>query len=323
MQQIIFTEEEAATGAPSGAFGITLGMIAPTILAHGTDEQRRHLPRMLGGEELWCQLFSEPGAGSDLAGMRTRADRDGDEWIVTGQKVWTSGGHYADWGYLIARTDPEMPKHRGLTAFLLPMDREGVTVRPLRQMTGGANFNEVFLDQVRIPDADRLDAAGSGWRVALTTLMNERFSAGAMAGGSDLVAAVGRLARDLGRSSDPTVRDRLAQLHIWAEVMRFTGYRSLTAISKGAVPGPEGSIAKLAATRLLRAAADLGVEIAGPDGMLAGDWSDLVCGVPGMRLGGGTDEIMKNIVAERVLGLPGEPRLDKDLPFAASVPTAS
>jgi acyl-CoA dehydrogenase len=242
--------------------------------------------------------------------------RDGDEWVLNGQKVWTSGAQYADWGYLLARTDFDAPKHRGLTAFMLPMSSAGVTVRPLRQMTGGASFNEVFFEDVRIPDDQRLDAEGAGWRVALTTLMNERFSAGEMGGGAGIVAALRGLARERGANTDPVVRQQIAQLHMYAEVMRFTSYRSLTALSRGSVPGPEGSIAKLAATRLLRASGDLGAALSGPFGTLTGEWAALVCGAPGMRLGGGTDEVMRNIIAERVLGLPGEPRTDKDVPFA-------
>jgi alkylation response protein AidB-like acyl-CoA dehydrogenase len=325
MHQIIFNQEESRVDVATGAFDITLGMIAPTILTHGTDEQRQHVPRMLRGDELWCQLFSEPAAGSDLAGLRTSAVRDGDEWVVNGQKVWTSGAHYADWGYLLARTDPSVPKHRGLTAFILPMDTPGITVRPLRQMTGGANFNEVFFEDVRVPDSQRLGAEGSGWHVALTTLMNERFSVGDMRGAADIVTALKDLARDRGIHADPVARQALARLYTYAEVLRYTSYRSLTALSRGAVPGPEGSVAKLAATRLLRAGAELAAVLNGPYATLAGEWASLVCGTPGLRIAGGTDEVMRNIIGERVLALPAEPRIDKDVAFAAAptVPAGS
>ena len=317
MEEIIFSQEEQRYDVETGAFLITLGMIAPTLMVHGTDEQRAHVARMLSGDEVWCQLFSEPTAGSDLAGMRTRAVRDGDEWVVNGQKVWTSGAHYSDWGYLQARSDFDVPKHAGLTAFILPMDAPGVTVRPLRQMTGGASFNEVFFDDVRIPDANRLDAPGHGWRVAVTTLMNERFSVGANTTGSRTWGGLLRLAREAGRTDDPIVRQRLAQIHIGLETMRFNGYRALTAISKGGAPGPEGSIGKLALVRVLAAMSALMVELSGPAGTLDGAVSRWCAGIPGVRIGGGTDEVMRNIIGERVLGLPPEPRSgDKTTPFS-------
>ncbi|MEW6475793.1 MAG: acyl-CoA dehydrogenase family protein [Actinomycetota bacterium] len=307
MEEIIFAEEEQRFDVETGAFLISLGMIAPTLMTHGTDEQRAHVARILSGEEVWCQLFSEPTAGSDLAAMRTRAGRDGDVWVVNGQKVWTSGAHYSDWGYLLARSDFDVPKHAGLTAFILPMDTPGVTVRPLRQMTGGASFNEVFFDDVRIPDAHRLDAPGNGWRVALTTLMNERFSVGGNTTGFRSWGALLRLAREAGRVDDPIVRQRLAEIHIGLEVLRFNGYRALTAISQGGVPGPEGSIGKLALVRVMTAMSALIMELAGPAGTLQSVESQWCLGVPGVRIGGGTDEVMRNIIGERVLGLPREP----------------
>ncbi|HYH49330.1 MAG TPA: acyl-CoA dehydrogenase family protein [Acidimicrobiia bacterium] len=317
MQDIIFAQEEQRFDVPTGAFLITLGMIAPTVMTHGTDEQRAHVARMLAGDEVWCQLFSEPSAGSDLAGMRTRAVRDGDEWVINGQKVWTSGAHYSDWGYLQTRSDFDAPKHAGLTAFVLPMDTPGVTVRPLRQMTGGASFNEVYFDDVRLPDAARLGGEGEGWRVALTTLMNERFSVGANTTGFRSWGGLLRLARDAGRLDDPIVRQRLAQIHIGLETLRFNGYRALTAISKGGAPGPEGSIGKLALVRVLAQMSTLVMELKGAAGTLHSVESQWCVGIPGVRIGGGTDEVMRNIIGERVLGLPPEPSpWDKTTPFS-------
>lgn len=314
IQEIIFEQEERRFDVATGAFGITLGMVAPTLIAHGNEVQRAHVPRMLSGDEIWCQLFSEPNAGSDLAAMRTSATRDGDDWLITGQKVWTSGAHYADWGYLIARTDPSVPKHRGLTAFILPMNSPGVDVRPLRQMTGGANFNEVYLDEVRVPDAYRLDDPGSGWRVALTTLMNERFSARGLPP-SAFDAVVG-LARAQQRSADPVIRQSLARLYTAMQVNQFSVQRALTSISRGATPGPEGSGGKIAHVESLRQISALCMQLAGPNGTLDNEWSQIELGVPGMRIGGGTDEIQLNIIGERVLGLPPEPKVDRSSAFA-------
>ena len=308
IEEAIFEQEEAAFDVATGAFGITLNMIAPTVLAHGVEEQRDGVRRMLCGDEIWCQLFSEPGAGSDLAGLQTRAVADGSDWVVNGQKVWTSGAHYADHGYLIARTDPAAPKHKGLTAFLLPMGQEGVTVRPLRQMTGGAHFNEVFFDEVRIPDSDRLGDVGGGWRVLLTTLANERGMANGFEAGPRLRDALVALARERDLAADPGVRQELAALHTAVELGRFTSYRALTAMSQGRPLGPEVAGAKLSLTRMLARMGALAGHLAGPDLTLGGDWADLLCGVPGIRIAGGTDEILHNILGERVLGLPPEPR---------------
>ncbi|HVW34098.1 MAG TPA: acyl-CoA dehydrogenase family protein [Acidimicrobiia bacterium] len=318
MEEIIFAQEEQRFAVETGAFLISLGMIAPTLMAHGTDEQRAHVARILAGAEVWCQLFSEPTAGSDLAAMRTRADRDGDQWVINGQKVWTSGAHYSDWGYLQTRSDFDAPKHAGLTAFILPMDTPGVTIRPLRQMTGGSSFNEVFFDDVRLPDSARLDAPGNGWRVALTTLMNERFSVGSNTSAARSWNGLVRLARESGRGEDPVVRQRLAQIHIGLETVRFNGYRALTAISKGGTPGPEGSIGKLALTRVMTEMSALMMDLAGPRGTLVSTESLWCTGVPGFRIGGGTDEVMRNIVGERVLRLPPEPSsFAKATPFSA------
>jgi alkylation response protein AidB-like acyl-CoA dehydrogenase len=313
-----YREELAAYSVPNlGVFGIGLGMVAPTILAHAIPEVReRYLRPLYRGEIVGCQLFSEPIAGSDLAGIQTRAERDGDEWRINGQKVWTSGAHRSDIGEIITRTSPDKPKHKGLTMFLVDMHAPGIEVRPLRQMTGGASFNEVFFDDVRVPDSHRLGDVDEGWTVALTTLMNERAAIG---GGGAGVGAVSltrivELARHLGVDEDPMIRQRLADFYIRTSVARYTNLRAMAKIRAGQLPGPEMSIAKLALTQnMQRITQSLG-EILGP--RLIADsgewgtyaWSELVLGVPGMRVAGGTDEIMRNIVGERVLGLPKEPQ---------------
>jgi len=296
-------------------FGIGLGMVAPTILAHATPEVKdAYLRRMWRGDIVGCQLFSEPIAGSDLAGIQTRAVRDGDEWIVTGQKVWTSGAHYSDIGEVITRTDPDKPKHRGMTMFVVDMHAPGVEVRPLRQMTGGAAFNEVFFDEVRIPDSHRLGDVDGGWTVALTTLMNERASIGGGGGGAGTMsmARLLGLARFLEVDADPIVRQGLADIFIRGAVARYTNLRASAKIRAGQLPGPEMSIGKLALTENLTRTSQLLGEMLGPrltaDGGEWGTyaWSEFVLGTPGMRIAGGSDEVMRNIVGERVLGLPKE-----------------
>ena len=303
-----------------GVFGIGLGMVAPTIFAHATDHAKAlYLRRLWRGEIIGCQLFSEPVAGSDLAGIQTKAVRDGDEWIVTGQKVWTSGAQYSDIGEVITRTDPTLPKHKGLTMFLVDMRAPGVEVRPLRQMTGGASFNEVFFDEVRIPDDHRMGDVNGGWGVALTTLMNERASigGGSVGGGGTMASArLIELARQLGRSDDPLVRQRLADVFVHAQVARYTNLRAMAKIKAGQLPGPELSIGKLALTNNMQRVSAYVSEVLGP--RMTADtgawgtyaWGEFVLGVPGMRVAGGTDEVMRNIVGERVLGLPKEPRVD-------------
>jgi len=308
IEELIFAEEEQRFEVERGAFLISLGMIAPTIMAYGTPEQRAHVSRILSGDEVWCQLFSEPSAGSDLAGMKTKASFESGGWVITGQKVWTSGAHYSDWGYLLARSNAKVPKHAGLTAFVLPMNTPGVTIRPLRQMTGGSSFNEVFFDDVRLPDTSRLGDPGAGWRVALTTLMNERVSVGGNTTGYRSWGGLLHLARRTGRDDDPIVRQRLADIHIMLQVLRFNGYRALTAISKGESPGPEGSISKLAFVRVTQAMGSLLMDLSGAAGTLVCDESQWFLGGPGVRIGGGTDEVMRNIIGERVLGLPPEPK---------------
>jgi len=309
-------ELEARYDTPSQAiFGIGLGMVAPTILAHAAEQaKQRYLRAMFRGDVVGCQLFSEPGAGSDLAGVQTRAERDGDEWVVNGQKVWTSYAHLADIGEIICRTDPDLPKHRGLTGFIVDMHAPGVEVRPLRQMTGGASFNEVFFTDVRIPDSHRLGDVNGGWSVALTTLMNERAAIGAGngAGGAGTTRLV-ELVRHSGKARDPLVRQQLARVIVNTRVARVTNLRAMARVAAGQAPGPEMSIAKMALTDNLLQTCDLVSSVLGPE--LVADsgrwgtyaWAELVTGVPGMRIAGGTDEVLRNIVGERVLGLPKEP----------------
>ncbi|GAA2403293.1 acyl-CoA dehydrogenase family protein [Actinomadura vinacea] len=323
----------AAAGAPRNdpeRNGIGLGMAAPTILAAGTDEQRERFLRPLWtGEEIWCQLFSEPGAGSDLAALGTRAVPDGDAWIVNGQKVWTSMAHEARWALLVTRTDPDVPKHRGMTYFACDMRAPGVEVRPLRQITGEAEFNEVFLTDVRIPDEHRLGAVGDGWKVSTTTLMNERVAIGGGASPREggMIGVVAALWRDRPELRTPGLHDALLRLWVEAEAARLTGARLRQALAAGA-PGPEGSAAKLAFARLNQEIAGLELEILGEDGLRYDDWTmrrpaevDFTRRSPGYRylrakgnsIEGGTSEILRNIIAERVLGLPGEIRVDKDV----------
>jgi alkylation response protein AidB-like acyl-CoA dehydrogenase len=298
-------------------FGIGLGMVAPTILAHGIAEvKERYLRSMHRGDVIGCQLFSEPVAGSDLAGIQTRAVRDGDEWVVSGQKVWTSGAQYSDVGEIITRTSTDKPKHKGLTMFLVDMKAPGVDVRPLRQMTGGASFNEVFFEEVRVHDSHRLGDVDEGWTVALTTLMNERAAIGGGGAGLGSISITRfiELARYLGLANDPLVRQRLADAFVRTTIARYTNLRAMATVRADQLPGPEMSIAKLALTQNMQQLSEMAGALLGP--RLAadtGEWgtfafAEFVLGVPGMRVAGGTDEIMRNIVGERVLGLPKEPQ---------------
>lgn len=308
-----------------GVFTISLGMVAPTILAHATPEvQELHLRDLYRGDKVGCQLFSEPGAGSDLASLQTKAVRDGDEWVLTGQKVWTSAAHLSDIGEIICRTDPELPKHKGLTGFVVDMRAPGVDIRPLRQMTGGAAFNEVFFEEVRVPDSHRLGDVNQGWTVALTTLMNERASIGAGGGGGGGIISVPRLHQMMehfGVADDPVLRDEIARIHTQFTVAKWNNQRALDKIKAGGLPGPELSTAKLALTNNLTDFANWVAKVLGP--RIAADdgewgtyaWSKLLLGTPGMRVAGGTDEVMRNIVAERVLGLPKDPGIDSTTPF--------
>ncbi len=332
----------AAAGAPTNRperNGIGLGMAAPTILAYGSDEQQQRWLRPLWtGEEIWCQLFSEPGAGSDLAGLATRAVRDsagdhgsGERWRVTGQKVWTSSAHLARRALLVTRTDPDVPKHQGLTYFACDMTAAGVEVRPLRQMTGEAEFNEVFLTDVAIPDADRIGAVGEGWKVATATLMNERVAIGGGAAPREggMIGSAARTWRQRPELRTAGLHDRLLRLWADAEVARLAGVRLRQQLAAGK-PGPEGSGAKLVFARLNQEISAFEVELHGPDGLRYEDWTmrrpegaNFYGRDPGYRylrakgnsIEGGTSEILRNIIAERVLGLPPEDRVDKDRPW--------
>lgn len=310
-------EREYQTPRAHEVIGITMNLIAPTIRTCGTDAQRKeHLQAMRRLDTIWCQLFSEPAAGSDVAGLQTRAVPDGDHWVLDGQKVWTSGAAHADWGYCLARTDPDAHKHAGITAFLFPMDSPGVEVRPLRQMSGGSSFNEVFLDGVRVPDSQRLGDQGGGWRVALTTLGFERAAAGGGGGtaGSSIVDRLRLLIRHLSCDDDPVVRQRLADVIVHDRCRSLTNQRSANSVKASGVPGPEGSIGKLLWTQNNQRISDLVSDLLGP--RLVADtrewgtyaWADFVLGAPGYRIAGGSDEVQRNIIAERVLGLPREPR---------------
>jgi alkylation response protein AidB-like acyl-CoA dehydrogenase len=318
----IFREEALRYGLPTGAFAVGVQMAGPTIIAHGTEAQKeRYLAPLLRGEEVWCQLFSEPGAGSDLAGLSTRAVRDGDEWVVTGQKVWTSGAHYSDFGILLARTDLDAPKHRGITYFLIDMRQPGVDIRPLRQITGASHFSEVFLDGARVPHSAVLGEVNGGWGVTMTTLANERAFMGGHSSGptlDDLLA----LAKDLGVSGDPLVRQGLAAAWSRGQITKYLQMRIRTATSHGRPPGPEASVMKLRAAWNMKGNAELALAMQGASGMLAGDaapelgrWQQHFLSAPSIRIAGGSDEIQRNVMGERVLGLPADPRVDKTVPF--------
>ena len=328
-------ERIAAAGGPQAAprNPLGIGMGGPVVATYGSEAQKqRWLRPMFTAEEFWCQLFSEPGAGSDLAAAGTRAVRDGDEWVVNGQKVWNSGAHLARWGMLVARTDPQQPKHLGLTYFIVDMHSPGVEVRPLRQMTGSAEFNEVYLTDVRIPDANRMGGIGDGWRVSLTTLMNERvlIGGGIPAQGDGVIKRAVRAWQDSPDHGDGAVRDELLRLWVQAEVSRLTNWRASQLRASGN-PGPEGSVGKVVAARLNQQVSSFVMNLRGPAGMLYPDGYGAERGarLEMMRqpdhmfflrsransIEGGSSEIMRNIIGERVLGLPGEPRVDKDVPW--------
>jgi hypothetical protein len=328
MEQVIWNQEEGRFETPPNIYAIGHGMLGPTIMAHGTPEQKaRYVREMARGQVVWCQLFSEPDAGSDLAGLRTSAVRKGDAWILNGQKIWSTGAHYSDFGMIVTRSDPDAAKHAGLTYFIVDMHAPGIEVRPIRQINGNSGFNEVFLNEVRVPDGNRLGGVGDGWRVALTTLMNERVAIGAGTG-SGRVRDLFRLAREAQLGGRPAienhaVRQKLADFYIRAKGLQYTGYRTLSAISRGATPGPEGSIGKAVGAPLGHEMASFAMELQGAMGAVSdpglapqeGLWQEAYLGAPGLRIAGGTDEILRNIIAERVLGLPAEIRVDKDRPF--------
>jgi len=316
IEQIIWNQELARAGFGETMFVVGIGMAGPTIIAHGSDQQKeRFLPPMLRGDEIWCQLFSEPGAGSDLASLACRAEREGDEWVVTGQKTWCSGAHYAHWGILLARTAPKAPKNQGITYFLLDMKSPGIEVCPLRQMTGSSHFSEVFLNEVRIPDGSRLGAEGEGWAAARTTLMNERMAIGGM----ERMFSFDEL-RDLLRAKpggiDGATRDEAARIYTWVRTLDLLNKRIITKLGKGKIPTAEASVMKLAMARIISRGSDLALRALGAGALLRpGLWQNQFLYAPAFHIGGGTDEIQKNIAAERVLGLPREPATDREIPF--------
>jgi alkylation response protein AidB-like acyl-CoA dehydrogenase len=307
-ESAIFFEELGRAGAPLPANVLGLLLAGPTIMAWGTPEQKeRYLPPILTADEIWCQGFSEPDAGSDLASVKTRAVEDGDGWLVTGQKVWTSGAQYSKWCMLVARTDAGSTRHKGLTYFLMDMEQDAVQVRPLRQITGEAEFNELFIEEARVPAANVLGGVGNGWKVALTTLMNERAGLAffLQVRLRQTLDALYREAGERGRLDDPVVADRLGALHLRAEVLRLTAYRGLTAIEKYGTPGPEGSLTKWMWSETNQQLTELAADVLGPAAMEAGGrWAYELLRARGNSIEGGTTEILKNIVAERVLGLP-------------------
>jgi alkylation response protein AidB-like acyl-CoA dehydrogenase len=327
VERVIWQQEEGVYGKLTQPFQIGEGMCGPTVMAYGSEaDKRRLLPKLASGEEIWCQLFSEPAGGSDVAGLRTRAEQHGDEWVVNGQKIWTSGAHYSDYGILITRTDPNVPKHKGLTMFFINMKSPGVEVKPIKQANGMQEFNEVFFTDLRVPDTQRLGAVGDGWNVSLTTLMNERMSIGSRlaTGFSEIFDFCSNLMTEDGLAiDDSATRSKLANWAVKNSGLKYTSYRAISALSKGDRPGPENSIGKLVAGTMLQDIATYAMDLEGAAGVLndpnvveaAGQFQQMLLSSPSMRIAGGTDEILRNIIAERVLGLPGDIRVDKDVPF--------
>jgi alkylation response protein AidB-like acyl-CoA dehydrogenase len=320
IEQVTVNQEISRAQVPGILDVIGIGMLGPCLIAHGSEDQKsRYLGPMLHGDEVWCQMFSEPGAGSDLAAVQTRARANDDgTWTLSGQKVWTTNAQFAAFGLLLARTDPDVPKHKGLTMFIVPMDAPGVTVRGLRQISGEAEFNEVFFDDVRL-DADAVvGGVGNGWGTALTVLMYERLTIGF---GSESFGSPKRLAETLAADprahADADVRRRLGEVMTELLAVRFNGYRALTVLSRGQIPGPEAGLAKVTMVNAAIAATDLAADVIGPEALdRDNDWSYLISFLPGLKSAGGTEQILRNTIGERVLGLPSEPRLDKGVPFS-------
>lgn len=330
IEQVIFDQEAESYAVPRGFFDIGLGMCVPTVMTYGTEQQRRRYgPPALRGEEIWCQLFSEPAAGSDLAGIRSRAEPAGDgtgDWILNGQKIWTSGAHFSDYGIIVCRHDADLPKHKGLTFFFLDMRSPGIEIRPIKQIDGGQNFNEVFFSDVRVPDSQRLGAVGEGWKVSLTTLMNERLAVGDSPPPD--FAEIFELCRGLELESGPAlehgaVRDTLADWYVQTMGLKYTKFRTMTRLSRGETAGPESSITKLVAAKKLQDIGAFGMELMEQAGAitatdrlpLGGMFQDAYFIGAWRRIAGGTDEILRNIIAERVLKLPGDIRVDKETAF--------
>ena len=320
LEQVIVTQELSSAGVPGILDVIGVGMLGPTIIAHGTEEQKeRYLAQMLHGDEVWCQLFSEPAAGSDLAGIQTKAVAQPDgSFKLSGQKVWTTNAHFSSYGLILARTNADVSKHQGMTMFIVPMDAEGVTIRPLRQITGEAEFNEVFFDDVHVGADAVVGPVDGGWTVALTTLLFERLTIGIGSEGfgyrADRFAKA--VSSDPAATADPDVRQRLGHLASALLALRYTGYRHLTAIERGGAPGAEAALGKVTAVKAAIEAGDLIADVLGPEALAEGEWSYLISFMPGLKSAGGTEEILRNMVGERVLGLPTEPRLDKGIPFS-------
>ena len=313
LQAVIFAQEQALFDVPGSIFAQGIGMAGPALMAHGSERQKdRFLPPMLRGEEVWCQLFSEPGSGSDLASLATRADLDGERWIVNGQKVWTSSAHYSDYGILLARTGEQSDRHRGISYFLVDMRSPGIEVRPLRQMTGSAHFCEVFFTDVAIPVENLVGEVNGGWPVTITTLTSERSLISLL--GGDRFARLRHLAESTGSTTDPTIRQEIADLYIGFEIVKYLGWRQMTAMSKGVEAGPESSVAKLGLSLRLGQMGDLIMRVRGAGGMLKSDDPHvahldlLFIGQWSSRFGGGTEQVQRNIIGERLLGLPRDPR---------------
>lgn len=327
IERVIWGQEISKFKVPGGYLEIGQGMAGPVMMMYATDEQKdEYLPPLANGEKIWCQLFSEPAAGSDVAGIKTKAVLEGDTWTINGQKIWTSGAHFSDYGILVTRSDPSAPKHKGLTFFFLDMKSPGVEVRPIKQISGGANFNEVYFTDVKIPDSQRLGAVGDGWKVSLTTLMNERLAVGD-AGGPDFQEAFtlargqdldGQLAID-----NASVRDQLADWYCQQSGLKYSKYRNISALSRGETPGPQSSITKIVSANKLQEIANYGMDLMDAAGILREDeeitdqelYQYAFYGAAGLRIAGGTDEILKNIISEQVLGMPQDMRADKGMPF--------
>jgi len=332
IERIIWSEEESKFDVPRGIFEIGLGMCGPVMMEYASEEQKaRYLPPMAEGREIWCQLFSEPSAGSDVAGLRSKAVQDGDNWIINGQKVWTSGAHFSDYGILVVRHDPSLAKHKGMTFFFIDMKSPGIDIKPIKQITGGSSFNEVYFNDVVVPDSQRLGEIGDGWKVAITTLMNERLAVGD-ANGADVEEAF-RWAKNQDDIGEPlinnrSVRSSIADWYCEANGLKNTKLRTMSALSKGETPGPEASITKIVSANKLQDIGNFGMDSLDMSGMLKTDNAEIQSfqnawlGAPGLRIAGGTDEILKNIIAERVLGLPQDARADKGLPYK-DIPTGN
>ncbi len=320
IEQVTVNQEISRANVPGILDVIGIGMLGPCLIAHGSEEQKsRHLGPMLHGDEVWCQMFSEPNAGSDLAAVQTRARENEDgTWTLNGQKVWTTNAQFASFGLLLARTDPDVPKHKGLTMFIVPMDAAGVTVRGLRQISGEAEFNEVFFDDVRLDPDAVVGGAGNGWGTALTVLMYERLTIGF---GSENFGSPAKLAATMANDScarrDHDARRRLGEVITELLAVRFNGYRALTMLSRGQIPGPEAGLAKVTMVNAAIAATDLAADLVGPDALdVDSEWSYLISFLPGLKSAGGTEQVLRNTIGERVMGLPPEPRLDKGVPFS-------